>query len=251
VAKSFQRILEKQGMTFKLGTKVTGVDTSGKRLKAQVEPAAGGTPETIETDVVLVAIGRTPYTEGLGLKEASVELDERGRVKTDGHFATSVKGVYAIGDVITGPMLAHKAEDEGVAIAEILASQAGHTNYDVIPSVIYTFPEVASVGKTEEELKQAGVAYNVGKFPFTANGRTKVNQTTDGFVKILADAKTDRVLGAHIIGAEAGEMIHEAAVLMEFGGAAEDLARTCHAHPTRSEAVKEAALAVGKRAIHM
>ncbi|WP_458758642.1 dihydrolipoyl dehydrogenase [Afipia sp. TerB] len=251
IAKSFQRILEKQGMTFKLGTKVTGVDTSGKRLKAQIEPAAGGASETIETDVVLVAIGRVPYTEGLGLKEAGVELDERGRVKTDGHFATSVKGIYAIGDVITGPMLAHKAEDEGVAIAEILAGQAGHTNYDVIPSVIYTFPEVASVGKTEDELKQAGVAYNVGKFPFTANGRTKVNQTTDGFVKILADAKTDRVLGAHIIGAEAGEMIHEAAVLMEFGGAAEDLARTCHAHPTRSEAVKEAALAVGKRAIHM
>jgi dihydrolipoamide dehydrogenase len=251
VAKSFQRLLEKQGMTFRLGTKVTGVDTSGKRLKAKIEPAAGGTAETIETDVVLVAIGRVPYTDGLGLKEAGVQLDERGRVKTDDHFATSVKGIYAIGDVIAGPMLAHKAEDEGVAVAEILAGQAGHTNYDVIPSVIYTFPEVASVGKTEEELKQAGIAYNVGKFPFTANGRTKVNQTTDGFVKILADAKTDRVLGAHIIGAEAGEMIHEAAVLMEFGGAAEDLARTCHAHPTRSEAVKEAALAVGKRAIHM
>jgi dihydrolipoamide dehydrogenase len=251
VAKSFQRILEKQGMTFKLGAKVTGVDASGKKLKAQVEPAAGGKAETIEADVVLVAIGRVPYTENLGLKEAGVELDPRGRVKTDGHFATNVKGIYAIGDVIAGPMLAHKAEDEGVAIAEILAGQAGHTNYDVIPSVIYTFPEVSSVGKTEEELKAAGVTYNVGKFPFTANARTKVNQTTDGFVKILADAKTDRVLGVHIIGAEAGEMIHEAAVAMEFGGAAEDIARTCHAHPTRSEAVKEAALAVAKRSIHM
>ncbi|MBN8967866.1 MAG: dihydrolipoyl dehydrogenase [Rhizobiales bacterium] len=251
VAKSFQRILEKQGFTFKLGMKVTGVDSSGKTLKVQIEPAAGGKAETVEADVVLVAIGRVPYTEGLGLKEAGVALDERGRVKTDAHFATNVKGVYAIGDVIAGPMLAHKAEDEGIAVAEILAGQAGHTNYDVIPSVIYTAPEVASVGKTEEELKQAGIAYSVGKFPFTANARAKVNQTTDGFVKILADAKTDRVLGAHIVGAEAGEMIHEAAVLMEFGGAAEDLARTCHAHPTRSEAVKEAALAVAKRAIHM
>ena len=251
VAKQFQRILEKQGMTFKLGAKVTGVDSSGKKLKANVEPATGGKAEIIEADVVLVAIGRVPYTEGLGLKEVGIALDPRGRVQTDGHFATNVKGIYAIGDVIAGPMLAHKAEDEGIAIAEILAGQAGHTNYDVIPGVVYTFPEVASVGKTEEELKQAGVAYNVGKFPFTANARTKVNQTTDGFVKILADAKTDRVLGAHIVGAEAGEMIHEAAVLMEFGGSAEDLARTCHAHPTRSEAVKEAALAVGKRAIHM
>jgi dihydrolipoamide dehydrogenase len=251
VAKSFQRIQEKQGIEFKLGMKVTGVDSSGKVLKAQVEPAAGGAAETIEADIVLVAIGRVPYTEGLGLKEAGVELDQRGRVQTNGHFATNVKGIYAIGDVIAGPMLAHKAEDEGIAIAEILAGQAGHTNYDVIPGVVYTFPEVASVGKTEEELKQAGIAYNVGKFPFTANARAKVNQTTDGFVKILADAKTDRVYGVHIIGAEAGEMIHEAAVLMEFGGSAEDLARTCHAHPTRSEAVKEAALAVGKRAIHM
>jgi dihydrolipoamide dehydrogenase len=251
IAKSFQRILEKQGMTFRLGTKVTGVDGSGKRLKAQIEPAAGGASETIEADVVLVAIGRVAYTEGLGLKEAGVALDARGRIVTDAHLATNVKGIYAIGDAIAGPMLAHKAEDEGVAVAEILAGQAGHTNYDVIPGVVYTFPEVATVGKTEEELKQAGVAYNVGKFPFTANGRTKVNQTTDGFVKILADAKTDRVLGCHIIGAEAGEMIHEAAVLMEFGGSAEDLARTCHAHPTRSEAVKEAALAVAKRAIHI
>jgi dihydrolipoamide dehydrogenase len=251
VAKQFQRILEKQGFTFKLGAKVTGVDTSGKTLSAQIEPAAGGTAQTLEADVVLVAIGRVPYTEGLGLKEAGVALDNRGRVQIDAHFATSVKGVYAIGDVVAGPMLAHKAEDEGVAVAEILAGQAGHVNYDVIPGVVYTTPEVSAVGKTEEELKQAGIAYTVGKFPFTANGRSKVNQTTDGFVKILADAKTDRVLGVHIVGREAGEMIHEAAVLMEFGGSAEDLARTCHAHPTRSEAVKEAALAVGKRAIHM
>jgi dihydrolipoamide dehydrogenase len=241
VAKQFQRILEKQGFAFKLGAKVTGVDTSGKTLSAQIEPAAGGKSETLEADVVLVAIGRVPYTEGLGLKEAGVALDNRG----------SVKGVYAIGDVVAGPMLAHKAEDEGVAAAEILAGRAGHVNYDVIPGVVYTTPEVSAVGKTEEELKQAGVAYTVGKFPFTANGRSKVNQTTDGLVKVLADAKTDRVLGVHIVGREAGEMIHEAAVLMEFGGSAEDLARTCHAHPTRSEAIKEAALAVGKRAIHM
>ncbi len=251
VAKQFQRILEKQGFAFKLGAKVTAVDTSGKTLTAQIEPAAGGSAEKLEADVVLVSIGRVPYTEGLGLKEAGVALDNHGRVQIDAHFATSVKGVYAIGDVVAGPMLAHKAEDEGVAAAEILAGQAGHVNYEVIPSVVYTTPEVSAVGKTEEELKQAGVAYTVGKFPFTANGRSKVNQTTEGFVKVLADAKTDRVLGVHIVGREAGEMIHEAAVLMEFGGSADDLARTCHAHPTRSEAIKEAALAVGKRAIHM
>ena len=251
IAKQFQRLLEKQGFAFKLGAKVTSVDTSGKTLLAKVEPAAGGAPETIEADVVLVCIGRVPYTEGLGLKEAGVALDNRGRVEIDPHFSTNVKGIYAIGDVVAGPMLAHKAEDEGVACAEIIAGQAGHVNYDVIPGVVYTTPEVSSVGKTEEELKQVGVAYTVGKFPFTANGRSKVNQTTDGFVKVLADAKTDRVLGVHIIGREAGEMIHEACVLMEFGGSAEDLARTCHAHPTRSEAIKEAALAVGKRAIHM
>jgi len=251
IAKQFQRILEKQGFAFKLGGKVTGVDTSGNTLIAKVEPAAGGPAETLEADVVLVCIGRVPYTEGLGLKEAGIALDNRGRVQIDPHFSTSVKGIYAIGDVVAGPMLAHKAEDEGVACAEIIAGQAGHVNYDVIPGVVYTTPEVSSVGKTEEELKQAGVAYTSGKFPFTANGRSKVNQTTDGFVKVLADAKTDRVLGVHIIGREAGEMIHEAAVLMEFGGSAEDLARTCHAHPTRSEAIKEAALAVGKRAIHM
>ncbi len=251
VAKSFQRILDKQGFTFKLGAKVTGVDNSGETLKVSVEPAAGGETEVLEADVVLVAIGRRPYTAGLGLEEAGVALDARGRVATDTHFATNVPGIYAIGDVIAGPMLAHKAEEEAVALAELLAGKAGHVNYDIIPGVVYTFPEVATVGKTEEELKAAGVTYKVGKFPFTANGRAKVNTTTDGFVKILADAATDKVLGAHIIGPEAGEMIHECAVLMEFGGSSEDLARTCHAHPTRSEAVKEAALAVEKRAIHM
>jgi dihydrolipoamide dehydrogenase len=238
-------------MTFKLGSKVTGVDTSGKTLKVSVEPAAGGAAEAIEADVVLVCIGRVPYTEGLGLKEAGVAMDNRGRVEIDDHFATNVKGVYAIGDVVRGPMLAHKAEDEGIAVAEIIAGQAGHVNYDAIPGVVYTSPEIASVGKTEEELKAAGIAYNVGKFPFTANGRAKSNQQTDGFVKFLADAKTDRVLGAHIVGMEAGEMIHECTILIEFGGSSEDLARTCHAHPTRSEAVKEAAMNVAKRAIHM
>jgi dihydrolipoamide dehydrogenase len=251
VAKQFQRILEKQGFAFKLSSKVIGIDTSGNNLVAKIEPAAGGASETLDADVVLVSIGRVPYIDGLGLKEAGIALDNRGRVQIDPHFATSLKGVYAIGDVVAGPMLAHKAEDEGVAVAEILAGQAGHVNYDVIPGVVYTTPEVSAVGKTEEELKQAGVAYTSGKFPFTANGRSKVNQTTEGFVKVLADAKTDRVLGVHIVGREAGEMIHEAAVLMEFGGSADDLARTCHAHPTRSEAIKEAALAVGKRAIHM
>jgi dihydrolipoamide dehydrogenase len=251
MAKSFQRLLEKQGIAFKLSSKVTGVDSSGQKLRAMIEPAAGGTAESVEADVVLVAIGRVPYTAGLGLDGAGIKIDNRGRVIVDAHFATNVPGVYAIGDVIAGPMLAHKAEDEGVAVAEILAGQAGHVNYDVIPNVIYTYPELASVGKSEEELKQAGVAFNTGKFPFTANGRAKANQKTDGFVKILADAKTDRVLGVHILGADAGNMIAEAAVAMEFGAAAEDIARTCHAHPTLPEAVKEAALAVAKRAIHM
>jgi dihydrolipoamide dehydrogenase len=251
VGRQSQRLLEKQGIAFKLGCKVTGVDSSGAALKAKIEPAQGGAAETVEADVVLVAIGRVPYTDGLGLDEAGVKKDNRGRVIVDAHFATSVEGVYAIGDVIAGPMLAHKAEDEGIAAAEILAGQAGHVNYDVIPNVVYTFPEIASVGKTEEELKEAGVAYNTGKFPFTANGRAKANHQTDGFVKILADAKTDRVLGVHIVGSDAGNMIAEAAVAMEFGAAAEDIARTCHAHPTLPEAVKEAALAVAKRAIHM
>lgn len=253
VARSFQRLLEKQGIAFRLGSKVTGVsgpESPGKPLSVEVEPAAGGVAETIEADVVLVAVGRVPYTEGLGLAEAGVALDAKKRILVDGHFQTSASGIFAIGDVIAGPMLAHKAEDEGVAVAEIIAGQAGHVNYDVIPNVIYTSPEVASVGKSEEELKAAGIAYNAGKFPFTANGRAKVIRMTDGFVKVLADATTDRVLGVHIIGANAGEIIAEACVLMEFGGSAEDLARTCHAHPTLTEAVKEAALAVGKRAIH-
>jgi dihydrolipoamide dehydrogenase len=251
VCRQFQRLLEKQGIAFKLASKVAAVDTSGNRLKAKVEPAAGGAAETIEADVVLVSVGRVPYSKGLGIDEAGVKKDNRGRVVVDGHFATNVPGIYAIGDVIAGPMLAHKAEDEGVAVAEIIAGQAGHVNYDVIPNVVYTYPEIASVGKSEEELKAGGIAYNVGKFPFTANGRAKVNLQTEGFVKILADAKTDRVLGVHIVGPDAGNMIAEAAVAMEFGAAAEDIARTCHAHPTLTEAVKEAALAVGKRSIHM
>jgi dihydrolipoamide dehydrogenase len=251
VARSMERILTKQGMTFRLGSKVAGVERAGGALKVTVEPAKGGTAELIETDVVLVAIGRVPYTDGLGLAEAGVALDSKKRIVVNGQFQTNVSGIYAIGDVIAGPMLAHKAEDEGMAVAEILAGQVGLVNHDVIPNVIYTFPEVASVGKSEEELKAAGIAYNVGKFPFTANGRAKVNRTIEGYVKILADAATDRILGVHIIGALASEMIAEAAVIMEFGGSAEDLARTCHAHPTLTEAVKEAALAVAKRAIHM
>ena len=251
VGRQSQRLLEKQGMTFKLGMKVTAVDTSGKKLKAKIEPAKGGAAETLEADVVLVSIGRVPYTEGLGLKEAGVALDERGRVAVDDHFQTNVEGIYAIGDAIRGLMLAHKAEDEGVAVAEILAGQAGHVNYDVIPNVVYTYPEIASVGKSEDELKAAGTAYSVGKFPFTANGRAKANQQTEGFVKILADARTDRVLGVHIVCSDAGNMIAEAAIAMEFGASSEDIARTCHAHPTLPEAVKEAAMAVEKRAIHM
>jgi dihydrolipoamide dehydrogenase len=251
VSRQFQRMLQKQGMTFRLSSKVTGIDGSGNRLKAQVEPAAGGAAETIEADVVLVAIGRVPYTAGLGLEAVGVATDNRGRIVVDHNYETNVRDIFAIGDVIAGPMLAHKAEDEGVAVAEFLDGQAGHVNYDVIPNVVYTFPEIASVGKTEDELKTAGIAYNAGKFPFTANPRAKVNHTTDGFVKILADAATDRVLGVHIVGADAGNMIAEAAVAMEFGAAAEDIARTGHAHPTLPEAVKEAALAVAKRSIHM
>lgn len=251
VARQTQKILAKQGFTFKLGSKVTGVEKRGSHYKVKFEPAGGGDTQEINADVVLVAIGRVPNTEGLGLQKAGVALDNKGRVIVDEHFKTNIPGICAIGDVIAGPMLAHKAEDEGIAVAEILAGQAGHVNYDVIPNVVYTFPEVASVGKSEEELKEAGVAYKVGKFPFTANARAKINRTTDGLVKILADAETDRVLGVHIVAANASEMIAEAAVLMEFGGSAEDLARTCHAHPTLTEAVKEAALAVDKRALHL
>jgi dihydrolipoamide dehydrogenase len=251
VARQFQRILERQGIGFRLSSKVTKVDRASKSTKVTIEPAAGGNAETIEADVVLVAIGRVPYTDGLGLEQVGVQRDDKGRILTDDEFATNITGIYAIGDVIAGPKLAHKAEDEGVAVAEILAGKAGHVNYDVIPNVIYTFPEVASVGKSEEELNAAGIAYKVGKFPFTANGRAKVNRTTDGFVKVLADATSDRVLGVHIVGADAGNLIAELAVAMEFGASSEDIARTCHAHPTLTEAVKEAALAVEKRAIHM
>jgi dihydrolipoamide dehydrogenase len=250
VAKQFHRILQKQGIAVRLSSKVSGVDSSGKVLKVKVEPATGGVAETLDADVVLVAIGRVPYTEGLGLEALGVKKDNRGRILVDPHFRTNVEGIYAIGDVVAGPMLAHKAEEEGVAIAEILAGQAGHVNYDVIPNVVYTYPEIASVGKTEEELKAAGVAYNVGKFPFAANPRARVNLTTEGFVKILADAKTDRVLGVHILGPDAGNLIGEAAIAMEFGASSEDIARTCAAHPTLPEAIKEAALAVAKRAIN-
>ena len=250
VAKQFQRLLEKQGFKFHLGHKVTGVETDDSGVKVTIAPAAGGDALTLDADVVLVAIGRRPYTAGLGLEALGI-VTERGQIVIDGRFQTNVPGVYAIGDVVRGPMLAHKAEDEGVALAEILAGQAGHVNYDVIPGVVYTSPEVAVVGKSEDDLKAAGIAYNVGKFPFTANGRARAMRHTEGFVKILADAATDRVLGAHIVGFGAGEMIHEVVVLMEFGGSAEDLARTCHAHPTMSEAIKEAAMAVAKRAIHV
>ncbi len=249
-AKALQRLLTKQGLTFRLSTKVTSASRIAQGVMFTTEPAAGGAEERMSSDVLLVAIGRNPYTEGLGCDEAGIRRDKRGRIEVGDHFNTSVPGIYAIGDVIRGPMLAHKAEDEGIAVAEIIAGQAGHVNYDVIPGVVYTSPEVASVGKTEEELKASGVAYKAGKFLFLANGRAKANQTTDGFVKVLADVATDRVLGCHIVGPQAGELIHEVAVLMEFGGSAEDLARTCHAHPTLAEAVKEAALAVAGRAIH-
>ncbi len=251
VAKQFQRILQKQGFKFLLGKKVTGVKPLKASVKVTIEPAQSeGEAETLSVDKVLVSIGRRPYTEGLGLESVGVQLDVAGRIETNG-FKTNVDGIYAIGDVISGPMLAHKAEDEGIAVAEMLAGKSGHVNYDVIPGVIYTAPEVAWVGLNEEELTHRGVDYRIGKFPFMANGRAKVNNTTDGFVKILADTKTDRILGVHIVGPEAGNMIAEAAVAMEFGGSAEDLARTCHAHPTLTEAVKEAALAVEDRAIHM
>ncbi len=252
VARQFQRMLQKQGMEFKLSSKVAGVDKQDDgALKVRVEPAKGGDAELLDANVVLVAIGRKPFTEGLGLDLAGVALDERGRVRVDAHYKSSVDGIYAIGDVIAGPMLAHKAEDEGIAVAEILSGQAGHVNYAAIPSVVYTNPEVASVGKTEDELKAEGVEYKIGKFPFTANGRAKAMLATQGFVKILADVQTDRVLGAHIVGKNAGEMIHELVTLMEFSGASEDLARTTHAHPTLSEAIREAALALGDGAIHI
>jgi len=247
-----QRNLQKQGMEFRLGTKVTAIEKQADgTLSVRLEPAAGGEATFVEADAVLVAVGRKPFTEGLGLENAGVALDERGRVRTDAQFKTNVPGIYAIGDVIAGPMLAHKGMDEGHAVAEIIAGQHPHVNYGTIPSVMYTSPEVAWIGKSEDELKAAGVEYKAGKFPFTANGRAKAMLATAGYVKILADVATDRVLGAQIISKSAGEMIHEIAVLMEFSGSAEDLGRTTHAHPTLSEAVKEAALMCGDGAIHI
>ncbi len=243
VSKQFQRILKKQGMEFKLGAKVTGAKKSERGVHLTVEPAKGGDAEVIDCNAVLVAIGRRPHTQGLGLETVGVKTDKRGFIETD-HFKTNVPGIWALGDAIHGPMLAHKAEDDGTACIELIAGKAGHVNYDLVPSVVYTYPEVACVGKTEEQLKEAGVSYKTGKFPFAANSRAKTNHETDGFVKILADAETDKVLGVHIVGVEAGELIAEAVSVMEFGGASEDIARTCHAHPTRSEAVRQAAMGV-------
>lgn len=251
VVKQFQRSLKKQGFAFKLSSKVLSAEKSGKKLKVTLESVKNQKSETIDADVVLVAIGRVPYTQGLGLEDLGVKKDNRGCIDVDDHYQTTVEGVYAIGDVIKGPMLAHKAEDEGIALAEYLAGQKPHVNYDIIPGVVYTQPEIATVGRSEESLKKDGIKYKVGKFPFMANGRARVSHGTEGFVKLLADAETDRVLGVHIIGSNASEMIHEVAVLMEFGGSAEDLARTCHAHPTLSEAIKEAAMASDGRAIHI
>ncbi|MBC8338065.1 MAG: dihydrolipoyl dehydrogenase [Rhodospirillales bacterium] len=250
-SKQMKRTLSKQGMTFKLSTKVTGAKASKTGVSLTMEPVSGGKKETLKADVVLVAIGRKPYTEGLGLENAGVEMDERGFIKVDEDFQTNVEGIFAIGDVIGGMMLAHKAEDEGVVCAEIMAGQSGHIDYDAIPGIVYTWPEAASVGKTEEQLKLAGTAYTVGKFPFTANSRARCNADSDGFVKILADATTDAVLGCHIVGPQAGDLIQEVVVAMELSASAEDIARICHGHPGLSEAVKEAALAVGGRAVHI
>jgi dihydrolipoamide dehydrogenase len=251
VARAFQRILARQGLQFRLSTKVTAARTGNDGVTLTLEPAKGGAGGAITADIVLLSIGRRPFTQGLGLDTVGVALDERGRVRTDARYATNVPGIYAIGDVIAGPMLAHKASDEGAAVAEIIAGEHTALDYDAIPAVIYTWPEVASVGKTEEELKEAGVPYKVGKFPFSANPRARANADTEGFVKILADAASDRVRGVHIIGPDAGTIIAEAALAMEFGASAEDIARTCHAHPTLNEALKEAALAVDGRAIHI
>ena len=250
VSRQFERIVKKQGLEVRTATKVTGLEKKGAKATVTVEPREGGEAETIDADVVLVATGRRPFTEGLGLENVGIET-ERGMIVTDDHWRTNVESIYAIGDVTNGPMLAHKAEDEGVAVAEILAGRAGHVNYEVIPNVVYTEPEVASVGATEEELVERNVEFTKGSFPFTANGRARAMNATDGFVKVLADARTDRVLGVHIVGHGAGDMIHEAAVVMEFGGSSEDLSRTCHAHPTMSEAVKEAALATWEKPLHM
>jgi dihydrolipoamide dehydrogenase len=251
IGAAYQKILQKQGMEFKLGTKVTAAKKAGGKVTLSLEPAKGGAVEDLVGDVVLISIGRRPYVDGLALEFAGVKLDDKGRIAVDAHFPTNVPGIYAIGDVIHGPMLAHKAEEEGVALAEILAGQAGHVNYETCPNIVYTWPELASVGKTEEELKAAGVQYKVGKFPFLANSRAKANADTDGMVKLLADATTDRLLGAHILGPEAGTLIHEVAMAMEFGGSAEDVARAFHGHPTLNEAIKEAALAIASKPIHM
>jgi len=250
VAKNFQKILAKQGLKFTLGAAVQGVKTTKTNATVSYKLKKDDSDHQVVADVVLVATGRKPYTEGLGLDALGVELSQRGQIKTDGHWQTNIKGVYAIGDCIAGPMLAHKAEDEGMAVAEVVAGKHGHVNYGVIPGVVYTNPEVASVGATEEMLKAEGRAYKVGKFSFMGNGRAKANFAADGFVKILADKDTDRILGAHIIGPAAGDLIHEVCVAMEFGASAQDLALTCHAHPTFSEAVREAALACGDGAIH-
>ncbi|KAG6541611.1 hypothetical protein Mapa_017004 [Marchantia paleacea] len=250
VRKSFQRTLEKQKMKFKLKTKVSKVEKSGTGLKVTIEPAAGGEATTLDANVVLVAAGRVPYIKGLGLEEVGVNVDKFGRVEVDDHFKTSVDGIYAIGDVIPGPMLAHKAEEDGVACVELLAGKAGHVNYDTVPGVVYTHPEVASVGKTEEQVKAAGIPYNVGKFPFMANSRARSIDDADGLVKIIAHKETDKVLGVHIMGPSAGEMIHEACLALEYGASSEDIARTCHGHPTLSEAVKEAAMATYDKPIH-
>lgn len=251
IRKEAKKLFEKQGLKFKLGTKVTSAASSGKDVTLTLEPAAGGAAETLKSEVVLVAVGRKAYTDKLGLAEAGVQLDNRGRVVVDHHFQSNVKGVYAIGDVIAGPMLAHKAEDEGVILAEMLAGQSGHIDYNLVPGIVYTNPEIASVGKTEEQLKEEGTPYRAGKFPYMANGRARAMNQTDGFVKILAHKETDVVLGCHMIGYEAGTMIAEVVLGMEFGATAEDIARTCHAHPTLNEIVKEAALAVDGRPIHI
>lgn len=251
ISKEAQKIMAKQGFKFKLSTKVTSAKVNGKAVDLTLEDAKGGNPQNISADIVLVAVGRKAYTEGLGLEKVGVKTDERGRVVTDNHFASNVPGIYAIGDVIAGPMLAHKAEDEGMILAEMLAGQSGHIDYNLIPGVVYTWPEVAAVGQTEQQLKEAGIPYKVGKFPFSANGRARAMNAVDGFVKILAHEKTDRVLGVHIIGPEAGTLIAEAVIAMEFGASAEDIARTCHAHPTLEEVMKEAALAVDGRPIHI
>ena len=250
ISKEFQKILSKQGIEFKLSTKVNGVIKYGDDLKVEIIDNKSQKKDFIKTEKVLVAVGRKPFTSGLNLKKIGLKQDKFGRIETNEKLQTNIKNIYAIGDVIKGPMLAHKAEEEGIAVAEILAGQAGHVNYDVIPGVIYTSPEVAMVGKTEENLKQENISYKVGKFPFLANSRAKVNNETEGFVKILANSKTDKVLGVHIIGPHCGDMIAEMALAMEFGASAEDIARTCHAHPTHTEAIKEAALAVDKRPIH-